>query len=550
MITETTTRLCNGYILKWLFEAGLAWLEHHEKTVNAMNVFPVPDGDTGTNMRLTLKKAVDNIRHIDEPHAGKLAMHIKDGALRGARGNSGVILSQLIRGFAETIQDKHAFDSKDFAAACQAAVSCAYQAVASPQEGTILTVAREASEALSAFVNDQPDDLCAALDVLIDAARESLQHTPEKLPVLKKTGVLDSGGQGLVFILEGMSRSIAGMPVILSDNHHDNHQVTEADWRDELQPTDEAGYGYDVQFLMYGQAMDVAAIRADFNAMGWDVLVVGDETLLKVHLHTHDPGEPISYAIAHCDGIDDVVVENMQRQYEQVVQQRVVKIQPVDGVAVIAVANGDGLQKVFYDMGAAHVIAGGQTMNPSTEQFLSVMELLENDEIILLPNNKNIVLTAQQAADSMPNKHVLVIPTTTIPQGISAMLAYMDHRLDDLETLQQAMQDWVTHVISGEITNATRDSETEDGVIVREGDVIGLINGRLMVVATNQADAVCQLLRNIPDLDDHELITLYYGKDAQQPDVLLKTLQDEFSDHEIVLINGGQPLYPYLISVE
>lgn len=546
MTTDILTRVCDGYTLKWLMEAGFAWLEHNQATVNAMNVFPVPDGDTGTNMRLTLKKAMEAIKHVEEPHAGKLAMQAKDGALRGARGNSGVILSQLMRGFAESIQDIAAFDSTDFAAACEAAAERAYQAVAKPQEGTILTVAREASEALSDFVRENPDDLCAALDALIAAARESLQRTPEKLPVLKKAGVLDSGGQGLVFILEGMSRSIAGMPVVFSDNH----KVEEADWQDALQPEDEAGYGYDVQFLMHGEAMDVESIRADFNAMGWDVLVVGDDALIKVHLHTHDPGEPISYAIARCDGIDDVVVENMQLQYQQFVKQRMVKIQPVEGVAVVAVANGEGLQKVFYEMGAAHVIAGGQTMNPSAEQFLQAMEMIENDEIILLPNNKNIVLAAQQAADSMPGKRVTVIPTTTIPQGISAMLAHMDQNPGDFETIRAAMQEWTTHVVSGEITNATRDSETEDGTPVQEGDVIGLINGRLIVTAQDQAQAVQAVLMQIPDLDDRELITLYYGATAQEPNALLETLQAEFPGYEIILVDGGQPLYPYLISVE
>lgn len=544
MTTDILTRVCDGYALKWLFEAGFAWLEHNQATVNAMNVFPVPDGDTGTNMRLTLKKALEAITHLEESHAGKVALHVKDGALRGARGNSGVILSQLIRGFAESIQDIEAFDSYQFAAACEVAVTRAYQAVAKPQEGTILTVAREASEVLNEYIKDNPDDLCGALDALIDGARESLKRTPEKLPILKKAGVLDSGGQGLVFILEGMSRRITGKPVSFSDNH----KVEESDWQDALQPQDEEGYGYDVQFLMHGEEMQVERIRDDFNAMGWDVLVVGDEALIKVHIHTHDPGEPISYAISSCTGIDDVVVENMQLQYQQYVKQRLVKIQQVEGVAVITVANGEGLQKVFYDMGAVHVISGGQTMNPSAEQFLQAMELIENDEVILLPNNKNIILAAQQAANSMPSKRVTVIPTTTIPQGISAMLAYMDQ--DDFDNIVDGMQDAITQVITGEITTATRNSETEDGTSVYEGDMIGLMNGRLLVSAQDQAQAVKDLLSQIPDMDDYGAITLYHGENAHNPAALIDTLQTDYPDHEFVLVDGGQPLYPYLISVE
>lgn len=551
MVMQIAQNVCNGYMLKLLLASGFHWLAGHQEHINRMNVFPVPDGDTGTNMRLTLKKAYDAIADTESDHAGQVATAFARGALLGARGNSGVILSQLIGGFAESIHDDALIDAQGFARGCVAAVERAYKAVLDPVEGTILTVSRQATDVLMAFVQEN-DDLAQALEVLIEAGRQALERTPEQLPVLKKAGVIDSGGLGLLYMLEGMSRTVQGLPVMVNADE----SAAPEGWGDALHPEDEEGYGYDVQFLMYGSNMDVERIQTDLNAMGWSTLVVGDSTLIKVHIHVHDPGEPLSYAVRLCDALDDVVVENMQRQYEAYVQDRspVLAVQRVPGVAVVAVATGDGLKKVFYDAQAAYVIDGGQTMNPSTDDFLQAIDALENDEVILLPNNKNIVLAAQQAAQEAAhalNKRVHVIPTRTVPQGISAMLAYLDLGDDaPLTDLINGMEQARHYSSTGEITTAIRDADF-DGGRVTTGQIIGLLDDVIVAAADTITEGVMALLQ-AADLTDYELITLYYGADVNDTEAqtLAGALRTEYPDLRVEVVAGHQPLYPYLIGLE
>jgi uncharacterized protein len=554
MVIEIKHQICNGHMLKWLAAAGLAWLEHNQHTVNRMNVFPVPDGDTGTNMLLTMRKACEGLAYLNEEHVGVVAEAIAQGALMGARGNSGVILSQLWRGFAAGIREQPVFDARLFARACELAVDAAYKAVVQPVEGTILTVAREATEAVVARAANE-SDLTDILAVMVATAHAALQRTPDLLPVLKEAGVVDSGGMGLVFILEGMLRFIRGEEVelkmqsdeILANGHH---------WQQALVPEDEAGYGYDVQFLMHGANLDVAAVRAAIDAMGWSTLVVGDERLIKVHVHVHDPGQPLSYAIGLGAALDDVVVENMQQQYESYVEKRIARetgtSAPVDGVAVIAVASGDGLRRLFLeDLGAAYVVSGGQTMNPSTEDFLAAIDSLPHSDIVLLPNNKNILLAAKQAASLSHGKRVQVVPSRTLPQGINAMVAYANLRdSHDFEAVHGAMQAALTEIVSGEVTTATRDAVV-DGLEVREGQFIGLLDGKLVVTADTVTEAVVVLLRKA-HADECELITLYYGGDVteDQAQGLADTLSSDFTKQDVITVDGGQPLYPYIISIE
>lgn len=551
IMQQIARQVCDGQLLKWLFASGLAWLEHNQAHVNAMNVFPVPDGDTGTNMRLTMQAAYDAIAHLeDDHHAGFISTRFARGALLGARGNSGVILSQLLQGFAQSVRDRGEIDVQAFALGCQSAVKAAYEAVINPVEGTMLTVAREAAAALADYAATGTD-LCAALDRLIDAAREALARTPDLLPDLKAAGVLDSGGQGLLYILEGMSRSVNGLPVSSSDPA----AAVTTDRSRLYGPADEeAGYGYDVQFLMIGRDMDVDRIRADLDAMGWSTLVVGDSDLIKVHIHVHDPGQPISYGIQHSHALDDVVVENMQRQVDHLNAEmdghRPLTVQRVPGVAVIAVASGQGLERLFYESQAAHVISGGQTMNPSTEDFVQAIEAIDNEAVVLLPNNKNIVLAARQAAE-ICGRSVRVIPTTTVPQGISAMLAYLDEaESGDLDRIAQAMDEAVSLVVSGEVTTATRDAEL-GGLSVRAGQVIGLLDGELVAAASTADTVVVDLLRQARAAD-HELVTLYFGADVlhADADALAASLSQQFPDHRFQVIDGGQPLYDYLLSLE
>lgn len=550
---------CDGYLLKTLFAAGFHWLQTHQETVNRLNVFPVPDGDTGTNMTLTMRRAYAEIRDIDDSHVGRIASAIAYGALRGGRGNSGVILSELLKGFAATIADQTTFDAKQLSRACNIGVEYAYKAVQKPTEGTLLTVSREASEALAAAVTNGETTLLPALDTLLKAARASLARTPELLPALKDAGVHDSGGQGLVYILEGMQRVLNGQPVILDD-------IPEATLPPAPEPRipfqvtndDDESYGYDVQFLMYGDGLDINAVRRNIEAMGWSTVITGDAEVIKVHVHVHNPGEPLSYAIGTGAVLDDVVVENMQLQSERNTQQQSssgpaqTARREIDGVAVVTVASGDGICRILRDeMGAAKVIYGGQTMNPSAENFLEAIESLPNDEIILLPNNKNILMAAQQAASLATDKQVRVVPTTNFPQAITAMLVYMTMvQESDLDTLVETMNEEISHVVAGEITIATRDSHL-NGIRANNGQYIGLLGGKIVAAGDSLATVLNELLAKAGE-DDHELVTLYYGEDITFDDAtaIVDGLRDSFQHLEFNLIDGGQPLYPFLVSVE
>ncbi len=556
MAVKIRRQVCDGYVFKGLFAAGLMWLQQHRNRVDALNVFPVPDGDTGKNMLLTMQSAYKAVEDLQESHVGIVTERIAKGALMGARGNSGVILSELLRGFASVLRGHEVFDAPLMAEACQAAVEAAYKAVQEPVEGTILTVAREAMEAIAEIAHTN-NDLIHLLDVLIAAARIALEKTPDLLPVLKKAGVVDSGGQGLIYILEGMAKTLRGEAVCLNgeanaEANTDDDDTSRVDaLRDALEPEDEAGYGYDVQFLMHGKNMDVAAIRAIIEAMGWSALVVGDDRLLKVHVHVHNPGEPLQYAISTGAWLDDVVVENMQAQYQGYLQARRFSQVTAAGVAVIAVASGGGFRDLFYgELGAARVISGGQTMNPSAADFIKAIESIGNKEIILLPNNGNIIMAAGQAAGMVESRSVRVIPTKTLPQGISAMLATLDQRDDGLESVAAAMLEALPHIITCEVTQATRDAEI-NGLNIKTGQFIGLVNGDLISTGEKLPAVITDSLQKAGAYE-YELVTLYYGEGetAQNAEALVAELETTFPDLTFQIIRGDQPLYPYIISVE
>jgi DAK2 domain fusion protein YloV len=543
---------CDGLLLKQLTGAGLGWLNYNRETVNQMNVFPVPDGDTGTNMSLTMRKAYDQVALLHDKHVGNVSGGIAQGALMGARGNSGVILSQWWRGFARGLEGQAAFDALLFARACGVAVETAYKAVVEPVEGTILTVSRRAMEAVQEHARSK-QDLTLLFEAKVEAGYDAVRHTPDQLPILKKAGVVDSGGLGLVYMFEGMLRFLRGEDIPTLEQAADSRGAA---WQDALEPEDADGYGYDVQFLMRGMDMDVGAVRNAISNIGWSTLVVGDPELIKVHVHVHDPGVPLTYAIGQGAALDDVVVENMQKQYETYVEKRVAReteeMHRIESVGVVAVAAGQGLARLFTDeLQAAHVIEGGQTMNPSTEDFLAAVHAVSNKQIVLLPNNKNVILAAEQAASLAQDKQVRVVPSRTIPQGISAMIAY--HNLLDgreLNTVVDAMKAALTAVVSCEVTRATRSAEIGD-VVVREGQYIGLVNGELVVAGYDMVDLVRDLLRKA-GAGEHEIVTVYYGDGvhATQAQALVDVLAVDFPNLEFELVNGGQPLYPYLISIE
>ena len=551
----------DGYLVKQLFGAGLMWLEQNKEAVNRLNVFPVPDGDTGTNMFLTMRHAYLEIAQMEETNVGKLARAMSNGALRGARGNSGVILSQLFAGTAAALDGHDRVTAPLFAEATRSAVEYAYRAVEKPVEGTILTVSRMMMESVQNNYSHNPD-LIMLLKRMIVAGRVALRHTPEMLPVLKKAGVVDSGGAGLLYIFEGMLRALCGKPMeavaIEEAPVAVQHEET---WEDALVPEDELGYGYDVQFLMRGDGMNIEHVRRDIQAMGWSTLVVGDNQLIKVHVHVHNPGDPLSYAIQSGASLDDIVVENMQRQYEDYVQARADRDDDSSvtvetrGPAVIAVAAGAGMKRVFLEqLGAASVISGGQTMNPSTGDFLNTIAMLPNEEIILLPNNKNVLLAARLAAESATGRNVKVVPTISVPQGISAMFEHQfltgsgaDFKLD---AVVDAMNDAATAIRTLEVTNATRDVEI-DGLSVRAGQYIGLIDDKLAAAGDDVEVVVRDLLAKAGG-EKAERVTIYYGSDAsqRQAKALVESLIEQFASAEFEVVEGGQPLYPYILSVE
>lgn len=556
MVSRVSLRATNGHGLKLILRMGVAWLAQHVDAVNRMNVFPVPDGDTGINMYHTLKRAYQEIEPLESEDISLVARRFAHGALMGARGNSGTILSQLLKGFADGLGDNASLSPQLLLDACENAVKIAYQSVNDPVEGTILTVARESHEALNqAYQSDMAlEDM---LRKLTSSAEQSLYNTPNLLPVLKEAGVVDSGGMGLFFFLEGMTRYNEGEIDITIELPEKVATQDVPDWETSLIPEDEEGYGYDVQFLMLGENLDVNSIRSDFETMGWSVLVVGDSSIVKVHIHVHNPADPIRYAIEAGAELDDIVVENMHLQYQEYVKNRqqaeAKQVQiPAHGIAVVSVASGDGISDIFRDLNCTHVITGGQTMNPSTEDFLNIIDRLPTDKIILLPNNSNIILTAQQAAKLSTNKKIRIVPTKTILQGITAMIEYGGEAKDDmtLPELADRMTESLDYVVSVEITRAIRSTQF-DGQSVTDGHYLGIVDGKIKASLESLEGTVLAVLETLAD-DDYELATLYYGDEISENDAnqLIERLSNAIKGLEFEAVRGGQPLYPYLISVE
>lgn len=556
---------CHGQQLCKLAKAGLVWLEKHHDAVNALNVFPVPDGDTGTNMLLTMRSAYKRIETSEENHVGKVAAQLSQGALMGARGNSGVILSQIWRGLARGLADKEMFTTQELAEAFRQAADTAYSGVMKPVEGTILTVIREsASEAGDAA--KKSSDLRFLLERVVERAQQALERTPEQLPILKQAGVVDSGGQGLVYILEGMLRYVYGQLGEMEMMGQTAVTPTIANAPAQALAAPEDGHvenPYDVQFILLGNNLDVLTVRNTIDAMGDSTVVVGDEQTIKVHVHVKDPGRPLSYGIS-LGQITDVVVENMQMQMEEIIQAPVASVSRLPTIpalatavsaptlepgqiGVVAVAAGPGLAEVFRSLGAVGVVNGGQTNNPSTEEIFQAIQDVPSDKVIVLPNNKNIILAAEAARD-LSSKQVAVVPTRTAPQGFSAMLALNPD--GELAETAVSMQTAAQQVATGEITRATR-SVTLDGVVVNEGEVIGLVNGRLSSANLALTAVLDDVLAGM-GLEDREIVSLYYGQDITEAEAeeIAAHIENAYPDVEVELLPGGQPHYFYILGAE
>jgi len=567
MVLDVTRERLDGATLRCLFTAGVGWLERHVEEINRLNVFPVPDGDTGTNMLLTVQKAEATASMIDDASVSAVSDALANGALRGARGNSGTILSTLMRGFADGLAGQYHMDASAFANATNAAVRYAYDTVGSvmePVEGTILTVARAASEALAQQVGHERD-LKYLLDVMLEAAEVALQQTPELLPVLREAGVVDSGGAGLVTILRGIQRFVEGKNISehsqpdFSMNISENGIKSVDRKQNYKSHTDD--YGYDVQFLMIGEHMDIEVVRRDISKMGWSPLVVGDENLIKVHIHVNNPAVPLHYAIESGAQLDDVVVENMQLQAERYHRQGepgverkedfVKVIAAPTAVAVVAVARGEGWHELLKDFGATHIVDGGPTMNPSAGDFLEAIRDIEAEEIILLPNNPNIRMAAEQAVRLSSERSLHVLPTRTLPQGLAALLAFGEAGTerpipDVLEDMERA----ANHLVTLEITRATRDAHFQS-LGIKSGDYLALVDHELVATGPDLFEVVQKGLDQI-DIAKLELATVYTGEDVSDEMVaeMVACLNRHWPNLATELLNGGQPLYPFIISLE
>ncbi len=546
---------CDGNGLRLMVWSGLRWLEGHYRIVNQLNVFPVPDGDTGTNMLMTLRAAHTAAEALSPlPTVEQAAQAIADGALHGSRGNSGTVLSQLFVGIAHTLTGKTVITAPDLAAAFQAAVRMAYATFNQPKEGTILSVARAVSEAVSAAAPTTPD-LRTLMEVGLAAGQAALARTPDQLPILKQAGVVDSGGQGLVYILEGMVRALNGQSLseIVLENAPAPITAEALDGAYALSAeNDEDGFGFDVQFIIHGENMDVPTIRAAVSGMGHSAIVIGTPETVKVHVHVPDPEIPLSYGRGW-GRLTEIVVEDMQAQSEAYRAERVGRALPADQIAVVAVAPGEGIGQTLYDLGVAHVVAGGQTMNPSTGDIVAAIRASRAGRVIVLPNNSNVQLTAEQAAQLImtgrePRQAVYVLPTRSVPQGVAAMLGYTPD--GETEEVLAAMRERIGAVRTGEVTRATR-ALVWEGLDVKAGQTIGLIDDQLALVAETPEEAVSLLLFAM-QADQHEVVTIFYGDGvrAEDAEALAELLAGQFPRQQIEVLWGGQPYYPFIIGVE
>jgi DAK2 domain fusion protein YloV len=540
----------DGLALRKLAQSGLAWLRANQQVVNALNVFPVPDGDTGTNMVLTLQSAVDEISNVGDRSIGRVSHSLAHGALMGARGNSGVILSQLWRGFARSLDDQDRMDAASLAAALREAQITAYKGVVKPVEGTILTVSKDIANAAEKAVEAGTESAFDLLRIVVEAADDSVQRTPDLLPVLKEAGVVDSGGKGLFYILEGMLRSAYGQPLDKPEAEARPLSLLELEGATE---SIEPGQDWEVVVDFHPEGdLDLQAFYADLEKLGTSIQVGEGDGMYRMHIHVPDRTEykPIDY-VRTLGTITNVAIENLMVQTGQAVlsgmsQLRLEAVDPGQ-IAVIAVAPGLGLARVFASLGVAAIIEGGQTMNPSTQEILASFENLPTDQVILLPNNKNIILAAKQAAE-LTVKQVAVIPSVSAPQGIAALFSY--DRNGDFIQVASAMEGALDDLHTIEITVATRSVEIDD-VEVEQGQSIALLNGRLAVAGDSIEDVLLQSLEQV-DLNQSELVTFYYGEDLQanQANRLSDLVRDRWDHLEFEMHEGGQPHYQLIVSVE
>lgn len=553
-------------MLQKMFLSGASALEAKKEYINELNVFPVPDGDTGTNMTMTIMAAAKEVSNIDKPTMEQLGKSISSGSLRGARGNSGVIMSQIFRGFVKDIKGLEELDVNALANAVQHAADTAYKAVMKPKEGTILTVARAgADKAMDIIVNNDTDDVIEFCDVVSASMEETLLKTPDMLPVLKQAGVVDSGGEGLMTFLRGAVDALKGKVSDFTINPAGNVQITKSSVSGGAEA--DIKFGYCTEFIIMlerDENVVESQLKEYLQKIGDCVVVVADDEIVKVHVHTNDPGLAIQKALTY-GSLTSMKIDNMREEHHEKVIRDAQKIaaknseEPVKGfaekadeprkeVGFIAVSSGEGLSEIFYDLKVDYIIEGGQTMNPSTDDMLNAIEKVNADNIFILPNNGNIILAAQQAKELTEDKNIIVIPSKNIPQGIAALINYASG--DTIEYNEKNMSREMLNIKSGQVTYAVRDT-VMDGKEIKQGDFMGLTDKTIISVEKDVNDAAKKLIEELID-DDSELVSLYYGADTTEEEA--ESLADEIvavhEDMDVEVQYGGQPVYSYFISVE
>ena len=547
----------NTELLQKMFLAGAANLEAKKEFINELNVFPVPDGDTGTNMTLTILSAAKEVKALENPDMVAIAKAISSGSLRGARGNSGVILSQLLRGFTKEIREHKEIDTITLAKACERATATAYKAVMKPKEGTILTVAKGASQK-AAELAETTENLDTFISEVINYAQEVLEKTPEMLPVLKEAGVVDSGGQGLLEVMRGAYDAFQGKEI-------DYSAIEASAGTKMVKPSEQAEteikFGYCTEFIIMLEkeftAKDETEFKAYLESIGDSIVCVADDDIVKIHVHTNDPGLAIQRALTYGQ-LSRMKIDNMREEHQERLikdaeklaaqQAEAKKAEPRKEVGFIAVSIGEGMNEIFRELGADYIIEGGQTMNPSTEDMLNAIDQVNAEHIFILPNNKNIILAANQAQTLTEDKDIIVVPSKTVPQGITAIINYMPDA--DAQTNLEAMIEGIGNVKTGQVTYAVRDTHIDDKEI-HEGDIMGIGDSGILAVGQSVEETTKEMLAQLVD-EDTELISLYYGQDVQEESAenFAQEIEDLYPDVDVDVHSGGQPIYYYVLSVE
>jgi uncharacterized protein len=545
--TKETTGI-DGQQFREMFAFATDWLAKSENDINALNVFPVPDGDTGTNMVLTMRSLNEEAEATTGKSLSGVVQAMARGALMGARGNSGVILSQIWSGISQGLQGQETLNGCNLAEALHRAADTAYEALSHPVEGTMLTVMRDAAAAACRLVSPGEGTLVSTLEAAVEAASKSVANTPNLLPILKEAGVVDSGGQGLYIIFEGALLFLKGQTAAIRSGKsriiNMNNEAASTPRLFEMK--DEVPFGYCTEFIIQGSSLSISQIEKRLKNKGQSLIVVGDSSTVKVHIHALDPSPVFHYAIS-LGTLANVSMRNMDEQYRELIKSQKAQKASVAGVSVVTVASGSGFLDIFKKLGAAAIVPGGKTMNPSAKEILQAVENVNSNQVIILPNDKNLVLVSQQIR-SMAGKDIRVVPSISIPQGIAALIA-LDPQ-GDVETNVKLMEESRVLVKTIEVTRSIRSSQV-NGFTIRKNQAIGLLDGRLAAVHDNTGEAVLAIMAQI-DLRDSETLVLYYGAGTSESEALLTKdlICQKYPSLDVQAISGGQPLYHYIVSIE